>query len=343
MLGRGTWRVAGGVAWGLAALGVASSAAADRIATLRARAEAGTETDRIALDRGTEDAEHALGHTTASAGEVLQGEGAAGDLLGTSAGLVAVGKTTNSDWVVQAHILKPAGPNASPRIEVEACQVSTGRVETLARDVDLHGDLAAQLRPMLSLLLRPQGIGDDPLPWEQPGATSGSAKPPGEAAQAKPSRPRIYGENGTFGLGASFGVERILVRPDEAQGSKNAGSWSLVALMRIVRVDEGRGPSVELLARAGRLFGPPGDATRFAVGARVMLPLTWFLAAGAGGHLGLFQHDGARPLFGVGGALAFTAIPHLQIELDALSIEAAPAKEGTLVFLGGSLAAIARF
>src|SRR4051812_11978606 len=86
------------LAIGLGATFVCRDAFADRVARLHAHG--GAEGDKLALDRATETAVHALGHTTATDAEVLQGEGAAGSLLGTSAGLVAVGKTTNSDWVI---------------------------------------------------------------------------------------------------------------------------------------------------------------------------------------------------------------------------------------------------
>src|SRR4051812_34759777 len=102
---------------------LAPRALADRIARLHT-AGAGADSDKLALDAATDAALHQLGHTTATAAEVLQGEGAAGDLAGTSKGLVAIGQTTGSDWVVLATIVSKSSAGTT-RVEVEACQVST--------------------------------------------------------------------------------------------------------------------------------------------------------------------------------------------------------------------------
>ena len=331
---------------------VCGDALADRVARLHAGGGGG-EGDKLALDRATEIAVHALGHTTATDAEVLQGEGAAGGLLGTSAGLVVVGKTSGSDWVIVAKVVVPRTATAGPRVEIEACQVSSGRVETVARDFPAQGDDAALVREMLAVLLRPQGVGDDPLPWEKAGPTDGvspGSSPSGEgaAAPATARAPATYAIGGRFAAGIGGGALDLASRGEGAIGSRLAGAWSVTLLYTAWQPSK-TGPAVDVLARGGGVFGP-GPAARATLGARVMLPLTSFFAAGGGGMIGVFVPTGdragdhpTRPVFGLAGTTSFTLFSRVQLDLDLLTVQVLPAKEGTLVLLGGEASILARF
>jgi len=329
-----------GVALSIAALLSSGEALADRVATLHSRGVA-PEGDRATVYKSADTAVKALGHTTATEAEVLSGEGAAGDLIGTSAGLVAVGKTTSSDWVIEATVSASA---SGMRVEMKACQVSTGRVETLARDIDPKQDMVEQIRQMLALMLRPQGVGDDPLPWD----TDKKVKPPEKKVEPekKPEPPKPtepppkYGEGGLFAVGAKGGALYLASRPEHASGSRLAGTWALEVAVALPTV-----PHLELTAGGGGFFIAAG-ALHAEFGARYMLPFGR-LALGLGAGIGvLAQTSGAksvRPLVVADPLLVFAITKRIELDLSLASFRFAPGDEGALVFIGGNLGLFARF
>jgi hypothetical protein len=328
---------------------------ADRVAPLHAHG--GTDADRAAVDKALRAALAALGHTSPTDAEVLQGEGAAGSYENQSTGLVAIGKTTGSEWVVDVTTIATptsAPPGATPkRIEVKACQVSTGRVETLARDVDTKKDLAAQLREMLALMLRPQGVGDDPLPWETPGAassasastsTSASSAPSAGAdagAVAAPPEPRFGATHPLF-FGVSGAAYDFAGRPDNVEGKRGIGSISAIGGYTVYT----DGPIVDVFGRVGSFFGP-GPALRLEAGGRALARVTTGVAIGGGATAGVFAETAGtkstRALFGLDAVVAFALSPRFQIDLSIASLRLAPGTGGALVFLGAELTAAARF
>ncbi len=315
-------------------------ALADRVATLHSRGPA-PEGDRATIYKAADAATKALGHTTATEAEVLSGEGAAGDLIGTSAGLVAVGKTTSSDWVIEATVFSSA---SGMRVEMKACQVSTGRVETLARDIDPKADMVEQIRQMLALMLRPQGVGDDPLPWsseKKPPKPKDDKPPPKPPEPEKPSEPPPkYGEGGLFAFGASGGALYLASRPEHARGSRITGSWSLQAAISVPSV-----PHLEITGRAGGHFLTAG-AVRAEFGARYMIPLGR-LALGFGGGAGVLAETGGaravRPVLAIDPLLAFAITRRIELDAALGSFRYAPGDEGASLFVGVDLGLLLRF
>lgn len=124
---------------------------------------------------------------------------------------------------------------ASPsyRLELEACQVGTGRVESLARTV--HPAAAeSEVREMVALLVRPEGIANAEIPWNDdapplPQAPPPEAPPPSTSppqapppAEPAPAVAHAYAEGHPLALGLSLGVSGALVRPGSAHGSTAA-------------------------------------------------------------------------------------------------------------------------
>jgi hypothetical protein len=313
-------------------------ALADKIATLHALGSA-PRAEKTSIRSATETGAKGLGHDAIPESDVLQGEGAAGDKAGTSEGMIAIGKTTGADWVIEPHV---ASSDAGTRVELKVCQVATGRVETLARDLDPKQDPAVQMREMLALMLRPQGVGDDPLPWEKKGP---AAPPPKEVLpkeKPKPTAPAapplIWGEHGKFSLGAAGGFGVIGVRDDRAVGRRTFGAWTVHANVALPNV---RG--VELTFRVGLMHGQ-GGAIIGDVGARYMFPLSRF-AIGAGaniGGFGAFESGIAGVSLGLDPTVSLALMKNVQLEL-AWKNRYVPTKETSLLFTSAELAILARF
>lgn len=328
----------------LSLLLVATTALADRVANVHARGDAKSE-DRARVERAAGDAIAGLGHTSPTSKEVVDGEAAAGDLVGTSAGLVAIGKTTSSDWVVEAFVTPTPG---GLHVDLKACQVATGRVETASRDLDLRLDVAAQLREMLGLLLRPQGIADDPIPWlgatpaKTPTAPPTATPPvptPGAPA-TPPAAPPQYGRAGSVFVGVGGGAYDVVSRPARASGGHALGAFA---------INFGYGlPSMqrlELVGAIGGYFGPAG-AIRVELGARYMFPLSRAFAIGAAADVGALAATSdsktVRFVAGVNPVLALTISPKFQLDFTVPAVRWAPGGDGSLVFLGGEASLIVR-
>jgi hypothetical protein len=341
---------------------VALVAHGDRIASLPTRGAAPLA-ERDAIKTATDAAAAGLGHVLVSSAEVLQGEAAAGPKAGTSEGCVAIGKATSADWVLDATLVSKEGaskegapkegaskqgaskeePGSGRRIELRACQVSTGRVETLARDLDPKGDTQQQIREVLGLLLRPEGVGDDPLPWERPAAkpapTTPSAPSPPKPDERKTAAavPR-YGEGSRLAIGAGGGLLGVVARPDGARGSRLSPTWSIrgAYLLR---------PSIELTAQFSGLHGP-GNALVGEIGGRFLHPIGRF-ALGAGASLGVLGQLGgartARFVARITPTVAWVISRHVHLEVDLGALRAAPGEGGALIFAGAEAALLARF
>ncbi len=325
----------------------AATAFADRVANVHARGTASAD-DRARVEKAAGDAIHALGDTTPEPKEIVDGEAAAGSLIGTSAGLVAVGKTTGSEWVVEATVAPRA---AGLRLDLKVCKVASGRVETASRDLDLGGDLVAQIKEMLALMLRPQGIADDPLPWlGGPPAAPASPKPPEPppkppvptpgAPATPPLPPPEYGRPGSVLMGIGGGAYGILARPNDARGGRTLGAFDVDVGYSLPSMRQ-----LEFTALVGGYFGPAG-ALRIEGGARYMWPLTRAVALGAAASVGVLAATTSsatvRLTLGASPVVAIALGGPFQLDLIAPSLRVSPGAGGALGFLGGEASLVYR-
>ena len=187
------------------------------------------------------------GHTFASDDEMVSVRRAIRDgTADNSEEYVAAGKVVGAAWTLTGHVERIDHPPSlessnkeepgytSYRVELEACQVASGRVESLSREV-LPDDAAADLQPMIALLLRPAGIANAAIPWERSGVhpkprpktppptTPEESSTPRRFEEQKPVMREVYGQGHPAVIAASIGVTNALARPSQARGS----SWAL--------------------------------------------------------------------------------------------------------------------
>jgi hypothetical protein len=261
----------------------------------------------------------------------------------TSAEMVALGNAAGAAWTLVTHVQATNEGPTSYRLELTACQTSSGRVESVARNVS--GDNRdAQIAEMLEHLLRAEGLGNFDLQWKivpTRAATAGTAKP--QSPPPPDTRASYtYGEGAPLLLSAGLWGGAAAARPDNARGS-SAGLSAEVALGYALS----KVPGLELRLGAGVAFvGPtalhadggarflfaPLRGTRFFTGAEVTLGV---FAPFGGDKTARFL---ARPALVV--ALGLTE----RVQLDALpELWVAPGGTGTLILLGGSLRGSIRF
>lgn len=257
-----------------ATLLVAGTARADRVAVLPSHG-----TDPAAaqqLDVETLQALAALGHTIVPAPEVAAAVTASTDgTVDSPEELHAVGAATHADWVLVGHV-EPAV--TTERVELEAALQSTGRIESVAREVDKPKSLG-EIQEMLAVLLRPEGVGAGELPWERPLAPGPApsqpppvASPPAPTPQpfvrppapSGPPRAELayplgremvwppYGAGHPLVLGAELGFSIPAARPSTATGSGTA--FTGAARLGYALGASGLEPFVEV---GGNLAGPP--------------------------------------------------------------------------------------
>ncbi|HWL87345.1 MAG TPA: hypothetical protein VNO21_16185, partial [Polyangiaceae bacterium] len=268
----------------------------------------------------------------------------------------AAGRASSSAWSVSARV-EPHGDRY--RLELEVCQVKSGRVESLAREID-SSKAAAQIGEMLSLLLRPDGLGNADIPWEHempalPPATPAPSPqapalppppPPQPAAQSQPPAPsaprRAYGEGRPLSVGAALNVLGAFVRPEHAQGTATSLFVSGAIGYALDAV-----PGLELRADFGGAVAGP-RALLLEGGARYARVLEPRLRIYAGPEVevgGFFTLDAdTTPRFFARGS-AFGGIgvtDRVAIELTA-DLAVAPGGAGTLVFGGGGARGVVRF
>lgn len=348
-------------------LSAASPAFADKVAVLPFSAPKGLSKPELVQARTwTNEAVVASGHVLPSAGEMLSAENAVKDgVPDTSQEYVAAGSASASQWTVTGRVERYDAPPAklpdgsmeegytSYRFELEAAQVETGRVESLAREID-PDEAPAQIAEMLSLLLRPEGIRNAKLPWDNAAPHKRKVKPkpaeppppppppPPPAEPAKPVVKHAYAENHRAALGLSLGFSNALKRPSEARGPSNALAIGAVGAYALEQV-----PGVEL--RAGftsQAVGP--KALELAAGARYAIPIfpQYRVFVGpellVGAHVALGADKTARFL-GHGAAFVAWGIgERVQLELVG-DLSAAFGGTGTLVLGGGTVRALFRF
>ena len=152
---------------GVALLASRAAIAAERVAVLPFIASGGgtTSGELAAARAATRDAVAQVHDELPSDAEMAAAEREVKDgVADTSAEYRAAGKIAAAQWTVAGHV---DVHGATYRLEIDACQIATGRVESLAREVDPK-NAAPQIAAMLALLLRPQGVGDTVPPGTNP-------------------------------------------------------------------------------------------------------------------------------------------------------------------------------
>jgi hypothetical protein len=189
-----------------AALLCAQAARADRVAVLPARGgtdEAARQGAQADIVRGLS----AVGHTALPESEVSATLWAVLDgVPDTADEYRTVGTATKADWVLSG-VVDPAV--TTMRVELIAFHAATGRVESVAREVD-RSQAAPQIQEMLGVLIRPEGIGAGELPWER----AAPPAPPPPAAPGQPAAP--------VAMTLTFGLTVFRRRPDEQNSEESA-------------------------------------------------------------------------------------------------------------------------
>lgn len=337
---------------------------ADRIAILPFTSP--TNVPRVELEevrRWTREAVSQKGHTYATDDEMVSAEAAAKDgLADTSQEYRAAGKATSADWTLTARVERndypPAGlPDGKEegyttyRVELEAYQMSSGRLESLSREV-LPDDGANDIAEMIDLLLRPQGIANAEIPWahvgvRRPKPKAKPAPPPPPPVPPKPEAPPpprpVYGEGHPIALGASIGVTNALVRPEEARGP----SWAMPIGAVIGYALPDTAPGLELKGNVtSQVIGP--RALELAAGARYAIApfggVRLFVGPEllVGAHVALGAQKAGRFLTHGALFLAYGITDNLQAEI-AGDLALALGGAGALVLGGGTARIVVRF
>jgi hypothetical protein len=300
-------------------------------------------------------------HTFATPDEMVAAEAAIRDgLADVSSEHIAAGKAAGAAWTISGRVeRRDVPPSKQPdgteedgytlyRVELEACQVGTGRVESLAHEI-LPDEAPGELAEMIALLVRPEGLANAPIPWEKSGAKRPKPRPkppppPPPPLPPPPPEPRaVYGQGHPLVVAASIGVTNALARPDDARGS----SWAMpiggavgYALPDVLAGLELRGNitgqvvgprALEVSAGARWALAPFGGLRLF-VGPELLI----------GGHVALGANKTTRFLGHGAAFVAYGITENVQVEL-AGDLMTAFGAAGTLVLGGGTTRLAVRF
>ncbi len=307
-----------------------------------------------------------LGHTLVSDRDVKAAIAADPTLAGrTPDALHALGKKLGVDWVISATDTPAV---ATERVEIGASYLVVDRFQLVAREVTLDKS-TPQVREMLVVLLRPEGVGTGALPWEmapvaplakpkapEPPVKVTKPEPPKPSAPPKPSEP--YGGRHMGFVSAGLGVDGLVKRPTGATG----GKASLVGLVRggVAIGDTGIEPYAQL---GGHLAG--ASALWVEGGVRWMGIPILHDEGGLGLHVGPSLHGGVFVVPGhtaqgpdgrkyatpsqttgtLAGAIdvAFRFAGRVQLDAQLGEVRWAPLSQGSTVTVGANLTAGARF
>jgi hypothetical protein len=310
-----------------------------------------TSTDLDQARAATRAAVADLSHKSPTEAEIVTAQVAVKDgVADTSEEYRAAGRASSSDWTVGGHV---EVHGATYRLELEACQVETGRVESLAREID-PAQSAKQIREMLAILVRPQGIANAEIPWERGGLPSAPPKAllpvppplpkPPPAPPAPPPPPAVrhsYAESQPWALGLDAGIMAAIRRPSNAIGSSTEGTLGGTFAYALAPV-----PGLEFRADlSGTIFGPKSLSAE--AGARWAIPIvpSLRLFAGPEAELGTFvtfAGDKTARFLALGTAFVALGVgENVQFEV-AGNIDFA-AGSAPLVLGGGTARALVRF
>lgn len=324
-------------------------ALADKVAVLKFT---GDVNQTQAAHDATARAATAKGFTLPTSSEMVTAEVAVRDTVpDNSEEYVAAGKASGSEWTVAGRVRPIDG---GYHLEVEACQVQSGRVESLSRDID-PSDQDAEIAEMLAILLRPEGIAGADIPWERPGAPKPKPKPkPPEPPPQPPPPPtplppppapavrHTYAEHAPLALGLYGEGLGAVARPGRAAGPRGSFELGASAAYAIESV-----PGLEI--RADGAFAAAGpSAIYFDGGARyalMLVPTARIFAGPEAGVGGFFTLGGDKTgRFLLRGALVAGIGIGEHVQLEAFGdANAAAGGSGTLVLLGGGARALVRF
>ncbi len=291
-----------------------------------------------------------LGHKLPTDAELLTAQMATKDgVADTRDEYRAAGRASSSDWTIAGHVEQHG---ATYRLELEACQVDSGRVESVAREID-PAQASREISEMLAVLVRPEGVGTGELPWERggppPSAPPPAPPPPKPAPKPSPPPPppspavrHVYAENHPYAVGGGVAVLTALARPSNAVGNPTALLLSFAGGYTIDSV-----PGLEVRADASGALVGPGSVSAD-VGARYALAVapTARIFVGPEATLGGFFTTGgdktARLLLH-GAAFAAVGIGE-RIQLEAAGdLAYAVGGSGGLLLAGGTLRGLVRF
>ena len=350
----------------LLCLCAAAPAFADKVAVLPFTAAAQARgLPKLEIDQARKWAREAAisrGHIPPTDSEMLSAEMAVKDgQPDVSTEYRAAGRASGSQWTITGRVDRHDAPPAklpdgteeegytTYRIEIEACQVESGRVESLAREID-PDDAPQQISEMLTLLLRAEGISTTPLPWDNaaPRKRKPKPKPPPPPPPPPPKEPEpplvrhTYAENRPAALGLSVGFSNALKRPDAARGPSNAMPIGAVFGYALEQV-----PGLELRGIfTSQVIGP--RAIEISAGARYAIPILpqyrIFIGPEAllGAHVALGADKTARFLMHGAAFAAWGITEMFQVEI-AGDLAAALGGTGTLIRGGGTVRGLVRF
>jgi hypothetical protein len=335
----------------------APAAWADKVAVLKFHGAGLTTAELEAARATTRDAAVTRGHVFPTDAELMQAETAIHDgVADTSAEYRDAGRAAGADWTVAGRA--DANPSGGYHLELEVCQIASGRVESVARDID--GPTAkADVEEMLTFVLRPSGIGRETPPWlgrskpkppppqptPPPPPPTPPPPPPKEEPKGPPPPPppppHEYAEGHPVIAGLGLGVSSALKRPTRASGPTTSmivdvyGGYALESL---------RG--LELRANLGiTAVGPSaftldgGARYAFAIATRFQL------YAGPEVGLGAFVTEGAKKqaYFLTHGSAFLAWEPHPMFQVELLGDLSAAVGGDTFVLGGGTVRGSARF
>ncbi|HVJ90472.1 MAG TPA: hypothetical protein VM580_11770 [Labilithrix sp.] len=347
----------------------ATSAWADKIAVLPFTSPKNVPKPELEeARRWTREAVVKAGHSFATDSEMVSAEMVVKDgLADTSQEYLAAGRAVGAAWTLTGRVERDDHPPAklpdgsdeagytTYRLELEACQVGTGRVESLSREI-LPEEGPSYVTDMIGLLVRPEGLANAEIPWERTGVGRPKPKPkatpeptvsvqaPAPRAPEAPAEPYpVYGDKHPVALGASIGFTTAIARPGIARGPSGAmpiGAVFGYALAESV-------PGLELKANVtSQVLGP--RALELSAGARYAFApirgVRWFIGPELllGGHVALGADKTTR--FITHGELFLAAMltDNIQAEV-AGDLATAFGGSGTLVLGGATARIVVRF
>ncbi len=333
----------------------AAPAWADKVALLAVAAAPGSSADAAADARALSETRAAVGlkaHQLAGDDDMAKAKGAVADgVPDTSSEYLAAGKAAQADWTLVGRVEARSGTQSGVRyrLELVACLVASGRVESVARDV--YGENQnEQVAEMIGVLLRKEGLGTEEIRWKVQAKEGTAPEPPKEPEKPAPPPPpkgpppvrHPYAEHAPIVFGAGVGLWAAVARPGNARGSSVSSTIELHGGYALPQL-----PGLELRANAGISYLGP-SALHVDGGARYALPLapTVRLYAGPELTLGVFAPTGAdqTPRFLARGALFLALGLGEHVQIDALGeFFAAPGGSGALLLTGGSARGSVRF